>query len=126
VSSRIQRGYTQVLLTNLTGTYKPLCILIALGLMLPILVSAQTTTVTTGTITGHVRGPGGVSVPGATVQLTNPQTGNRKETWTDEAGNYTFTGLIPGNYRLDISLVGFRADSREPVPVATGGTLKVN
>ena len=43
-----------------------------------------------------MRGPGGVSVPGATVQLTNPQTGERKETWTDEAGNYTFTGLAPG------------------------------
>jgi hypothetical protein len=84
------------------------------------------TATTTGTVTGHVRGPGGVSVPGATVQLTNPQTRERKETWSDEAGNYTFPGLIPGNYRLDISLVGFRADSREPVPVASGRTLKVN
>ena len=81
---------------------------------------------TTGTVIGHARGPGGVSVPGATVQLTNPQTGERKETWTDEDGNYTFTGLTPGNYRLDISLVGFRADSREPLPVTSGGTLKVN
>jgi hypothetical protein len=79
-----------------------------------------------GTVAGHVRGPGGVSVPGATVQLTNPQTGNRKETWTDEAGNYTFTGLTPGNYRLDVSLIGFRADSREPLPVTPDKTLKVN
>ena len=79
-----------------------------------------------GTVTGHVRGPGGVSVPGATVQITNPQTGERKETWTDEAGNYTFTGLMPGNYRLDVSLVGFRADSREPVPVTSEKPLKVN
>ncbi|MGB9487191.1 MAG: carboxypeptidase-like regulatory domain-containing protein, partial [Terriglobia bacterium] len=47
----------------------------------------------TGTLTGHVRGPGGVSVPGATVVLTNPQSGERKETWTDEAGNYVFNGL---------------------------------
>lgn len=73
-----------------------------------------------------MRGPGGVSVPGATVQLTNPQTGERKETWTDEEGNYTFTGLTPGNYRLDVSLVGFRADSREPVPVTSDKPLKVN
>jgi len=81
---------------------------------------------TTGTVTGHVRGPGGVSVPGATVQLTNPQTGDREETWTDESGNYTFSGLKAGSYRLDVSLVGFRGDSREPVPVTSGTTLKVN
>jgi hypothetical protein len=104
-----------------------LCALVALGLLGSTLLFGQTTTTTTtGTVTGHVRGPGGVSVPGATVQLSNPQSGERKETWTDEEGNYTFTGLIPGNYRLDVSLLGFRADSREPVPVASGGTLKVN
>ncbi len=104
-----------------------MCALVALGLLGASLLFGQaTTTTTTGTVTGHVRGPGGVSVPGATVQLTNPPTGERKETWTDEEGNYTFTGLIPGNYRLDISLLGFRADSREPVPVTSSKTLKVN
>ena len=80
----------------------------------------------TGTLTGHVRGPGGVSVPGATVVLTNPQSGERKETWTDEAGNYVFNGLTPGNYKLEASLVGFRTDVREPIPVTEGKTLKVN
>jgi len=78
----------------------------------------------TGTLTGHVRGPGGVSVPGATVVLTNPQSGERKETWTDEAGNYVFNGLTPGNYKLEASLVGFRTDVREPIPVTEGKTLR--
>jgi len=103
-----------------------LCALVAWGLLGSSLLFGQAPITTAGTVTGHVRGPGGVSVPGATVQLTNPQTGERKETWTDEEGNYTFTGLIPGNYRLDISLLGFRADSREPVPVTSSKTLKVN
>src|SRR5208337_1513579 len=79
-----------------------------------------------GGLTGHVHGPGGVSVPGATVVLTNPQSGERKATWTDEAGNYVFNGLTPGNYKLEASLVGFRTDVREPVPVTEGKTLKVN
>jgi hypothetical protein len=99
---------------------------VAWGLLSSNLLFGQATTPTMGTVTGHVRGPGGVSVPGATVQLSNPQTRERKETWTDEEGNYTFIGLIPGNYRLDVSLVGFRADSREPVPVTSSRTLKVN
>jgi len=77
-------------------------------------------------MTGHVRGPGGVSVPGATVQLTNSQTGERKQTWTDEAGNFAFRGLSQGDYRLDVSLLGFRPDVREPVPVTPGKELKVN
>ena len=81
---------------------------------------------TTGSISGHVRGPGGVSVPAATVQLTNPQSGERKETWTDEEGNFTFSGLAPGNYRLSLSLVGFRPDVREPIPITADKVLKIN
>lgn len=83
-------------------------------------------TVPGGSVTGHVRGPGDVSVPGATVVLINKETGQRKMTWTDEAGNYTLANLPPGTYRLEVSLVGFRSDVREPVPVAAERPLKVN
>ena len=79
-----------------------------------------------GSVTGHVRGPGGVSVPGATVQLTNPQTGERKETWTDDSGDYTFAGLPAGTYKLEVSLIGFQTDVREPIPVGADKVLKVN
>jgi len=113
-----------VTLRNIRRFAKPLWTLVVFGSLAPSLLFGQATT--SGTVVGHVRGPGGVSVPGATVQLTNPQTGERKETWTDESGNYTFSGLNPGNYRLDVSLVGFRPDSREPVPVTPGKELKVN
>ncbi|HEV2494902.1 MAG TPA: TonB-dependent receptor [Terriglobia bacterium] len=82
--------------------------------------------VATGTLTGHVRGPGDVAVPGATVELINTQTGEHKETWTDAAGNYTLGGVPPGTYKLQISLLGFQTDVREPVPVAAGKSLKVN
>ncbi len=79
-----------------------------------------------GAVMGHVRGPGGVAVPGATVELIETQTGQRKETWTDESGNYTLTGVELGTYKLQVSLVGFRTDVREPVPMATAKSLKVN
>ena len=79
-----------------------------------------------GTVSGHVRGPNGVAVPGATVDLIEEQTGERKETWTDEAGNYTLSGVKPGTYKLAVSLVGFRTDVRQPVPVAAGNPLKAN
>jgi hypothetical protein len=73
-----------------------------------------------------VRGPGVVSVPAVTVQLINPQTGERKETLTDENGNFAFTGIPLGNYRITLSLVGFRPDVREPIPVTADKLLKIN
>ena len=79
-----------------------------------------------GTVAGHVRAPGGVAVPGATVDLINPQSGERKETWTDEAGDYTFTGVTPGTYKLEVSLLGFQTDVREPIPVTPERSLRVN
>ncbi len=80
----------------------------------------------TSSIVGHVRGPAAIPVPGATIDLTNLKTGERKETWTDLNGDYRFTGLAPGDYRLDIMLVGFRPDSRQPLPVTRDKPLKVN
>src|SRR5258708_36019498 len=77
-------------------------LVVSLGL-LPLYSRAQTpggVTITGGAILGHVRGPGDVDVPGATVQLIETQTGQRKETWTDEAGNYTFIEGSPGGYQL--------------------------
>jgi len=65
-------------------------------------------------------------VPAATVQLINPQTGERKETLSDEDGNFTFAAIPPGNYRITLSLVGFRPDVREPIPVTADKPLKIN
>ena len=87
---------------------------------------AQSPTSDLGTIAGHVRGPGGVPIPGATVQVVEKQTGERKETWTDEDGNYSLEGLHPGTYKLDVSLLGLRPDAREPVPVAAGKSISVD
>lgn len=100
-------------------------LLIAMLFISPVSLHSQQAA-NAGSITGHVRGPGGVSVPGATVILTDKKTGARKETWTDEEGNYIFAGLAPGDYKLDVSLVGFRSDARDPVPVSTAQPLKVN
>src|SRR5438128_1507223 len=103
------------------------------GLLLGLNAFAQASGPTTiasigtgGAITGHVRGPGEVAVPGATVELIEAQTGERKETWSDESGNYTLAGVNPGTYKLQVSLVGFRTDIRQPVPVVAGKALQVN
>jgi hypothetical protein len=78
------------------------------------------------TLKGHVAGPGGVSVPGARVFLFNPQTRQRKETWTDAGGNYVFTNVPPGAYRIFVMLVGFRPSMEGPVIVRTGRPAEEN
>jgi trimeric autotransporter adhesin len=75
---------------------------------------------------GHVVGPGGVAVPGARVILFSPQTRQRKETWTDPTGNYLFTNVSPGSYRLVVVLVGFRPTMAGPVTVRGGGPVEEN
>jgi len=95
-------------------------------ILLPLPVRALGQAGQGGTLTGHVRGPGSVSVPGATVEITESASGERKVTWTDEAGNFHLDNIAPGTYKLEVSLVGFRKDIREPVPVAAGKSLAVN
>ncbi len=112
-----RRGLNNIWLTALV---------VVLAGLFPTRLPAQAGGAGAGTLTGHVRGPGGVSVPGATVVLINPQSGERKETWTDEAGNYAFNALTPGSYKLEVSLIGFQPDAREPIPVTEGKSLKVN
>ena len=88
--------------------------------------AAQEPVSNAGTLTGSVSGPGGVRVPGATVTIAETTTGERKQTWTDEAGNYTVAGLKPGVYKLEISLVGFQGEVRDSVSVTSGKPVQVN
>ena len=64
--------------------------------------------VTTGNLQGVVADPNGAVVSGATVKLTNTETGQIKEAVTNTDGNYTFVSLLSGeHYKLDVSAKGF-------------------
>lgn len=93
-------------------------------IFLPSIIPLRAQLAAAGTITGHVQGPGNVAVPGARILLVNAQTRARKETWSDEAGNYRFTDIPPGTYRLIVMLVGFRPKVEGPLTLAAGNALK--
>ncbi|MGH7248463.1 MAG: carboxypeptidase-like regulatory domain-containing protein, partial [Pseudomonadota bacterium] len=97
---------------------------VALTLLCAVTATAQNTG--GASLNGHLSGPGGVAVPGATVVVTDSATGVRKETWTDEAGNYAVRGLEAGSYKVDVSLVGFQPSAQPPVAVASGQSLTVS
>jgi hypothetical protein len=95
-------------------------IIAILAVTLPKGQAAMAQTAVGGTVEGLVRGPGEVAVPGARVVLFNMQTRERKQTWSDEAGKYIFSGVAPGEYRVIVMILGFRPSMLGPVTVTAG------
>src|SRR5262245_14063990 len=72
---------------------------------------------TTGALRGSVVDPMGAAVPGVSVTLANPTTGQTQTTVTDAKGLYGFALLTPGTYDVDFSMPGFKTARAESVVV---------
>src|SRR5678815_3669070 len=62
---------------------------------------------------GTVRDSSGGEVPGATVRVVNEATRATAEAVTDEHGAFVFPAIEPGRYRVELTLDGFEAISRQ-------------
>jgi hypothetical protein len=67
----------------------------------------------TATVSGNVLDPSGALVPGATVVITNADTGQARSTKTGIDGSFQLTALVPGRYQLQISHDGLLTTVRE-------------
>src|SRR6476469_5164480 len=93
-----------------------LCLAVVVFQLLSLAAAAQTSGM--GSILGTIKDGTGAVIPGVTVQLSNPGViGGNHESLTDEAGNYRFPRLVPGNYKVTAELPGFRTTVKEGVPV---------
>src|SRR5437773_4479556 len=72
---------------------------------------------TTGALRGTVVDPVGAVVPGVTVTLVNPTTGQTQTTMTDANGLYGFSLLSPGTYDVEFSAPGFKTSRAMSVVV---------
>ncbi len=79
-----------------------------------------------GTLLGNVRDETGAGVPGATVTAIEVRTNIARSAVSNETGNYTFTNLVPGVYRVEGELAGFKKFSREGVEVNVNTTVRVD
>jgi hypothetical protein len=68
-------------------------------------VFAQTQT--TGRITGTVKDQKGALIVGAEEKVTNENTGEARQTTTNDQGSYSVSLLPPGNYQVTIAARGF-------------------
>ena len=93
---------------------------ILLGLSLPVWAGEQP-----GAISGYVRTNSGTPQMGAVVQILG--SADRSLTvFTDAAGFYTATGLLPGLYSLQVTAPSFLPALREKVGLRPGARLNVN
>src|SRR5918995_6590252 len=66
-----------------------------------------------GEITGTITDASGGVIPGATVVLTNTETGAVRHGVSNDAGVYSMPALPPGNYTIAVELQGFQGQTRE-------------
>jgi hypothetical protein len=62
----------------------------------------------TGAITGTVTDPQGATVPSVEVTVTNEATGEKRNGVSQDNGDYAFSQLLPGAYRIEFFKSGFK------------------
>ena len=86
-----------------------LAITALLAILTPCAALAQ---VDRATLTGTIKDTAGAVLPGATVSITNQATNAELNQQTTETGVFLFVDLIPGKYRIDVELSGFKKSSQ--------------
>ena len=71
-----------------------------------------------GTLHGIVTDPSGAAVPGAAVLVSAGH--SVREVSTDDSGEYTVSGLLPGHYRVQIQSAGFSQFERSGLVLSAG------
>lgn len=80
----------------------------------------------TGAVQGNVTDPASAAVGGAEVTLQNEQTGIQRVTTTNDQGQYTFSYLDSGAYRLSVKIAGFQTAVYPGVAVQVGQRIRVD
>jgi hypothetical protein len=101
---------------------------LAVGLFLGVVVVVAPALAQTGTseIGGKVTDPQGGILPGVAVVLTNQESGVFRELVTGADGSYFASQVVPGRYRINAKLQGFRTLDRRDVVLAVGTTLTLD
>src|SRR6267143_6145359 len=90
------------------------------GLTLPVWAAQQP-----GAISGHVRNATGVPQMGAIVEVIGAAA-HSLTVFTDEAGFFSASGLLPGVYSIKVSAPSFLPALRERIGLRPGASVNVN
>ncbi len=105
-------------------TRRPAAWLLAVvGLLISIPAFSQSTG---GRILGRVADPTAAVLAGVKVTLTNEATGAARDTQTNTNGDYTFVEVVPGSYRVEYELTGFKKSVQKSVTVDVNQVVTLN
>ncbi len=79
-----------------------------------------------GSIFGTVTDQSGAAIPNATVTITDTSKNLSFTTQTNSSGNYNYTRLLPGTYRVKVEAQGFKAGVIETVVVNVDRASEAN
>jgi hypothetical protein len=79
-----------------------------------------------GSLTGTITDPSGAAVTGAKVGALNVATGVVQESMTDLNGIYRFSTLLPGAYKVTVSMTGFDTQITQNVRVGANEVQRVD
>jgi hypothetical protein len=100
-----------------------LLVLLAVGLLG---TSPHLQAQTTASLSGNVVDTTGAVIPGATVSLTNIASRDKRDVTSNSSGYFTFAGVIPGTYTVEIAAPGFRGFRQNNVTVDPGDVRNLN
>src|SRR5262249_17810445 len=80
----------------------------------------------TGTITGTVKDSTNLPVAGASVSLVQTATGSERQTPTGVRGDFVFSSVAPGEYRLAAVSPGFKRSERTGINLTAAEILRVD
>jgi outer membrane receptor protein involved in Fe transport len=100
------------------------CLLVAAFLAGAASASGQGTQ--TGTLSGTVKDPDDLVVPGVTVTVTSPALQGVRTAVTDGNGNYSIPGLPPGTYEVEFQLQGMATITHRDAIVPLGGVATID
>jgi len=81
---------------------------------------------TFGQITGMVADTTGGVLIGASVTVTNTQTGFTRTDQLNSAGVYVFPNLLPGVYNVRVEMDGFRSGARNAIELQVQQTVRID
>ncbi len=96
------------------------------GLFFVLIAAALRAQVGTSGVTGVVEDATHSPIPGATITLTNADSGTRQTSITNPTGSYRFGSLIPGTYRIQAEASGFDTQVRSNVTLEVAQTLAID
>jgi hypothetical protein len=100
-------------------TLNVLALLCALTTLLPAQESRAT-------IIGRATDPAGAVVAGAAVRATNTATNTTVSSTTNESGNFEIPYLLPGIYRVEVQLTGFKKSVRDGIELRVNDRMTLD